>query len=386
MTHNGKLSERAAREALNGDPVHNLDALRNPGSLMAIAAAARDAAAIDDVDASADVAEAGGVDDVLVAVTRAFHGMLSAPVSDTANFFDAGGTSRQSIRLVRQLRHQLDVDVPMSAFLSDPSIRGMVSALTTATEERPAIELLVPGERDEAPLFLVHGTFGDVDDYQNVQHLLDVSAPVFGLRGRLAGPDGSSRSLRELAGGHAEVLDAFQPSGPLRLAGYSFGGLLAFEIARQLTARGRVVSFLGLLDVQPPAASLSRGQQLLKRAASLLAAVFHVERRTLTGVVLDRIRPQRSTAYFDSPHGRALKVYDAYRWESYGGPVTFFRAARRVPVLTHQLYAWRRIAPRMTVIDTPGMHYDMVDRENARALAARLSDALRASDSRDAVR
>jgi acetoacetyl-CoA synthetase len=378
VTHNGKPSERSARDVLNGDPVANVAALRNPQALTAIAAAARAVVAAPDADATeGDVAVEG--EDVHTAVARAFSDMLGAHVDETTNFFDAGGTSRQSIRLVRRLRLQLGVDVPMEGFLADPSIRGLTAALAAVTGERPAVELLAPGNEAEPPLFLVHGAFGDLDDYQHLVELLTVSAPVYGLRGRLAAPDGSFHSLRELASGHAETLTAFQPTGPLRLAGHSFGGLLAFEIARQLTARGRTVSFLGLMDVRPPTAGLTVRQRLVKRAGGLLAATFRVEERTLAGVVLDRVRPQRATAYSESPHGRARTVYNAYRWEPYEGPVTFFRATRRVPVLTHQLYAWRRIAPRMTVVDTPGMHFDVVNAGHANMLAERLAEALRNS-------
>jgi len=383
MTHNGKHSERAARDVLNGDPVSNLAALRNPDCLPGIAAAAAGAAAAE-AAAAAEVAEPvrgadGSGGDVHAVVAATFAQSLGAPVEDDVNFFDAGGTSRESIRLVRQLRIRLGIDVPMSAFLADPSVQGLTAALGTVTGTRPTVELLVSGDDQQPPLFLVHGTFGDVDDYQIVIETLDVPGPVHGLRGRLTHPDGTSRSLCELAATHAETLDAFQPSGPIRLAGYSFGGLLAFEIARQLVERGREVGFLGLIDVRPPTASLTRLQRSLKQLAGALTAAFHVERRTLSSLLLDRLRPHRATAYFAGPHGRARMAYDAYRWGRYDGPVTFFRAARRVPVLTHQLYAWRRVVPVLEVVDTLGMHYDMVDRVNAGTLAAHLSAAFRAS-------
>jgi acetoacetyl-CoA synthetase len=115
---------------------------------------------------------------------------------------------------------------------------------------------------------------------------------------------------------------------------------------------------------------------LLRRLGNLLSAVFHVERRTLPQLLMDRLRPHRATRYYSGAHGRARRVYDAYRWARYEGPVTFFRATRRIPVLTHQLYAWRRVAPHLTVVDTPGMHYDMVDREHAGALARAVTEAL----------
>ena len=372
-THNGKLSERAARDALNRVPVANVSSLRNPESLEGIVASL-DAAVVVPVPR-----EEAGVQDLRSVVAREFAEALGGPVADTVDFFDAGGTSRGAIRMVRRLRSGVGADVPMSDFLADPSVQGLTVALQAVTDERPSVELLASGDETLPPLYLVHGTFGDVDDYQHLVVRLDVPAPVYGVRGRLVGPDGAIRSVRELAAGHAETLAAFQPEDPVRLAGHSFGGLLAFEIARQLTARGREVSFLGLIDVVPPAAGLTPAQRVARRAAGLLAAAFHIERRTLTEVVRDRVRPQRAKTYFDGPHGRAVTAYHAYRWAPYDGPVTFFRATRRVPVLTHQLHAWRAVAPDLTVVDTPGMHYDVVDGENAVTLAGQLSQALRES-------
>jgi len=374
MTHSGKLSERAARDVLNGAPLVNLSALRNPDALEGIAAAVARAEA-----ASPTAAAEPGADELHDLVAREFAAALAGPVGDTDDFFDAGGTSRGAIRLVRRLRSAVGADVPMADFLADPTVRGLTAALGAVTEERPALELLAPGDEALPPLYLVHGTFGDVDDYRHLVAGLDVTARVFGLCGRVVDPDRSSRSLQQLAAAHAQTLDGFQPSGPVRLAGHSFGGLLAFEIARELVARGRVVSFLGLIDVWPPAAGLTSWQRVVRRAAGFLAAAFHVERRTLTGLVLDRVRPQRATAYFEGEHGRAVTMYNDHRWGRYDGPVTFFRAARRVPVLTHQLYAWRRVVPDLSVIDTPGMHYDLMDGEHAGALGSRLSQALRDS-------
>jgi len=382
LTHNGKRSERAARDALNGAPVVNGSALQNPGSLVAIAAAHEAAIAARPVPGAG--AGAGGGPEVAAVVAREFTAALGGTVGGTVDFFDAGGTSRGAIRMIRRLRSALSVDVPLPAFLVDPTIRGFTAAVEAAlvAAERPALELLVPGDETVPPLYLLHGAFGDIDDYSNLLAQLDVPTAVLGLRGRLAGLDGASRTVRELAVAHADTLVERQPNGPVRLAGHSFGGLLAFEIACQLTARGRDVDFLGLIDVHPPFAGLTPFQQFLRRVGAVLAAAFHVEHRTLTGMVRDRVRPHRATAYFDSPHGRARRAYDAHRWSRYDGPVTFIRAARRVPVLTHQLYAWRRVAPRLTVVDSPGMHYDMVDRGNAVQLGALLSGAFRAAIAR----
>lgn len=73
-------------------------------------------------------------------------------------------------------------------------------------------------------------------------------------------------------------------------------------------------------------------------------------------------------------------MYDAHRWGPYSGPVTFFRVRRRIPVIEHRLWNWRRVAPDLTVVDVPGAHEDLLTARHAPALAARVSRALAATD------
>ena len=84
----------------------------------------------------------------------------------------------------------------------------------------------------------------------SVYHLvqaLDPDRPVYGLQLPEAGP-GAWPSLEEMAAPFVEELLAIQPEGPFHLGGHSFGGVLAFEIAQQLIARGREVGLLALFD------------------------------------------------------------------------------------------------------------------------------------------
>jgi acetoacetyl-CoA synthetase len=375
MTHNGKLSERAARDTLNGDPVRSLAALKNPACLADIAAVAAEVAT---VGAGRSGAPGPGGADRTSVVRRAFAEALGAAVPDTADFFDVGGTSRQSIMLLRRLRRELDRPLRMNTFLAAPTVTGVAAAMVAGTEEDSPVELLRAGDAAEPPLHVVHGNFGDIDVYRAMVDQLDVPGAVVGLTARLETPSGAPLSIVELASQHVATVAALQPRGPLRLTGFSFGGLVAFEMARQLTAMGREIGFLGLIDVQPPTGRLGPVSRFLHQAADRVAhLVPGMTRYGLGRGVVRRLRQRRTLA--DQPGARwSATVYNAYRWDSYPGPVTFFRARRRIPVFSNVLYAWRRVVPRMTVVDVPGAHNYLLDRENAVVLAARLSEAVRA--------
>jgi acetoacetyl-CoA synthetase len=265
----------------------------------------------------------------------------------------------------------------MEDFLADPTVRGVAEAVrrSTGPSDR-VVETLRAGDPDLPPLFLVHGAYGDVDSYRALAAELDLPGAVLGLCAQMTAPDGTPHSVADLAAQHVTEVTRRRPTGPIRLAGYSFGGLVAFEMARTLAAAGRVVDFLGLLDPAPPSASLTSRQRRLHSVAKRLALfVPGAADTTFAQVVIGRFRSSRL-----APESQTLRrssgVANDYRWGRYEGPVTYFRAARRIPVLTNLLYTWRGVAPRLTVVDVPGAHHDLLRERGVAALARRLSAAL----------
>ncbi len=132
------------------------------------------------------------------------------------------------------------------------------------TETKEVAPALKPGRRwralvavqrggDRLPFFCVHGAGGNVLNFRGLSRAMRRSQPFFGLQAR--GVDGTSRphgSIEEMARAYlSEVLDV-QPTGPYLLGGYSGGGIVAFEMAQLLTAAGRRVALLSLIDTRHP--------------------------------------------------------------------------------------------------------------------------------------
>ncbi|MDX6635362.1 MAG: acetoacetyl-CoA synthetase, partial [Solirubrobacterales bacterium] len=254
-THIGKRSERAARDAVNGAPVRNLAALKNPNSLDAIRDAVR---AATERAAEAPTGEPDSADRVTAAVSLVFRDVLGvSSIDHAANFFDLGGTSRQSMTILRRLRNELRRPVPVDTFLAAPTVEGLAEALRRPAVGGSRFPVLKAGEGSEPPLYLVHGVYGDVDGYRGLCEHLDTRATVYGIEGSLIDPSGRAKTIEEIAAENVAELCSFQPTGPVRLAGFSFGGLVAFEMARQLAQAGRTPEHLALLDVRPPKASLT---------------------------------------------------------------------------------------------------------------------------------
>jgi acetoacetyl-CoA synthetase len=203
---------------------------------------------------------------------------------------------------------------------------------------------------------------------------LRTDRPVYGLCLPMVDADGRHRTIPEIARDTMTLMRRVQPSGPYSLAGYSFGGLVAYELACMLTAAGHAVAYLGLIDVLPPSAALTRREATARRWARNLDVVLSgALPRTVAGKLrarLTRSPVSSEEEFFDD----SWIVANAFRPGRYEGPVTYFQAEDRLPFVGNLLAAWRRVAPHLFVTEVPG-HHDGDD-TRVSVLAEQVADEL----------
>jgi acetoacetyl-CoA synthetase len=395
-THSGKRSERAARDALRGAASVNAEALANPESLEAIRRAVEAAEARGAPSAAPERAE-GSIEDRLRAIWEEVLGV--APLRPDDNFFDVGGTSLAAVRLLEAIHERMGLDLPLSILLDAPTIAEMCAAIEAP--ERGSSRTLVrlrPG-RDERPLFVVHSLFGDVLSMRPLALALDTDRAVYGLQARGLDPGEEPHTRVEaMADSYLDSLRSVQPAGPYVLGGHSLGGLVAFEMARRLVARGEAVEWLGLIDSDLHHSVLTapeRVRWLAWKSGDLARALLADPRaripRYARKVVL-RVAPGapvRMPARESSwpPLMRRLEdagwaAFDAYEPGPYPGSATFFQVERRREDMGDPLPVWRRVVSAgLTVERVPGSHADVVAEPNVRYLAERVSAHLARSAS-----
>ncbi|MFE7558196.1 amino acid adenylation domain-containing protein [Kitasatospora sp. NPDC057500] len=202
-------------------------------------------------------------------VARAFRDVLRLPdIATDAGFFDLGGDSIMSIQLLSRLR-RVGLVLTAQDVLEHRTVGALARVAretdTTAgrwrvsreTSERTGSEVLLPLREsgDEAPLFCVHAAAGFSWGYAGLTSPLGTDRPVYGLQARgLDGTDVLPASLREMAADYLDQVRSVQPTGPYHLLGWSFGGVVAHEMAVQLERSGESVETLAMLDAYPAGA------------------------------------------------------------------------------------------------------------------------------------
>ncbi|MBD1808186.1 amino acid adenylation domain-containing protein [Microcoleus sp. FACHB-SPT15] len=170
------------------------------------------------------------------------------------NFFELGGDSLLAVRLMAQIHEQFEREFPLSALFLNPTVEGLASVLGQESDTLPWSPLVpLQPAGSKPPFFCVHPIFGTVFPYYELAYCLGFDQPFYGLQP--LGLDGEQPPLtriEDIAAYYINCLRKVQPSGPYFLGGWSFGGLVAFEMAQQLTRGGHQVALLALLDTLAP--------------------------------------------------------------------------------------------------------------------------------------
>jgi thioesterase domain-containing protein/acyl carrier protein len=174
-------------------------------------------------------------------------------VGVTDDFFELGGDSLSAVRLIARVEAEFGRRLPLSALLRGGTVEALSAVVGHATDQPDTPLIAIQPEGDRPPLVLVHPVGGHVLCYAPLAQRLGSNQPVYGLESIGLESDASPlTSIEEMASCYLAALRHLPAQRPLFLGGWSLGGVVAFEMCRQLQAAGHEVAGLLLVDSWAP--------------------------------------------------------------------------------------------------------------------------------------
>ncbi|MFF7385292.1 amino acid adenylation domain-containing protein [Streptomyces griseoluteus] len=321
------------------------------------------------------------------------------------DFFEAGGNSLLGVRLISTIRKELGISLPMASLLAAPTVAAQAASLV-AHRPRRSRTLLPLRLGTGRPTFCVAPVGGTAFCYLDLARSLPGDGPVHGLQSIGVEPgEQPLTSIAEIAAAHLATARAAQPEGPLRLVGWSFGGLVAYEMARQCADSGAEVELLALIDPALPPALLPGTARSGEEEPEVIAAYLSfldrlhevdmaVDVAELTAMtpagrrqeLVTRLRDAQLVPA-DATAGEGLRLFEVFRanWRALGdyrptpypGRALIFSAddAARDERAAAAVRQWLRLCTGdTTALSLAGDHYAAVKAPNtdlvARSVAA----------------
>jgi amino acid adenylation domain-containing protein len=323
------------------------------------------------------------------------------------NFFDLGGHSLQSVRLISEINKSLGVNLTTQVFFMNPTIQAIGKVILQGSYARPGPHL-IPLRRSESPgaIFFIDASM----TMCRLAQLLDVGPAIFATQVPLSSATYQAAVLQKTsalpgmedqAAAHVALICSHQLSGPCLLVGFSFGGLLAFEVAHQLRRQGRDVKMILVLDslfMVPPVwyrlklLSWARARlALARRLRKLWLKTVRLKERTFlvsrSQSALDSADAQAAPTMVDVPFAILKKIYDnaldSYQMRPLDSRGVLILAQDqhdvegRLRQTLPNIKKVRRLFTRgLDIVKTPGEHLTLLEDPNISALAQRINECI----------
>jgi acyl-CoA synthetase (AMP-forming)/AMP-acid ligase II/thioesterase domain-containing protein/acyl carrier protein len=198
----------------------------------------------------------GAAELAIAAVFADMFGLDAGMVSTTASFFDLGGTSLDILKLKQKLEQRFELpELPIVTILQNPTVRALAQCTAPGgLEQKAGYDPIVPLQLsgNKTPLFCVHPGVGEVLVFVNLAKYFVNERPFYALRARgFAEGEEYFSTFDEMVHTYVDAIRKRQPRGPYAVAGYSYGGAVAFEIAKFLESQGERVAFIGSFNLPP---------------------------------------------------------------------------------------------------------------------------------------
>ena len=339
------------------------------------------------------------------------------PIGIKDDFFELGGNSLLAVRLFAEIERKFAKKLPLAALFPSSTVAAMSQiihqepVLVNTPNWSSLVEIQPQGEKP--PLFMIHSLGGEVLCYRNLAINLGSEQPMYGLQPQ--GLDGKQPPLfrvEDMASLYLQEIQTVQPQGPYFLGGYSFGGIIAYQIAQQLHSQGQEVALLALLDTcrpgykrrlsflkrislhinhivqRGPKYFYNRAKGWYKHAKYQIEKVYQSYFHKFTDIVKTASRLPEANQYIDIINANT-QALNTYVFQPYGGKVTLLRTkdenrADGIGVVYQPEFGWSEIITgELDVKYIPGSHLSLLNEPNVKVLSKQMKICLEQAQNRE---
>ncbi|WP_316820391.1 amino acid adenylation domain-containing protein [Pedobacter gandavensis] len=321
------------------------------------------------------------------------------------DFFELGGHSLIALHIISQFECKTGIKLPLERLFKYSSISSLLASITDKDELKKS-QSLIPIKTTGAkmPLYIIHGDGLYVMNFKDLAKYVDVEQPLYGLQpADLNGTDQHIETLSDIAGHYVNEIIEHNPNGPYAIAGYSFGGYVAVEMARQFAALGKEVKMLGIFDtdaenvfyakswrvnlprkikrqfpkmlwvlnsfLKDPLSTLNYQSNLFLRRTNNLMYKFGFRKDPKQEGVFNHIHMINQKQH---------EAFKAYCIEPINNFVYLFKAEQRVYFVDDiKSLSWKKYAKKGVIVyDVPGDHATMLHDPNVEEFGRKLQEAL----------
>ncbi|MDJ0903964.1 MAG: amino acid adenylation domain-containing protein, partial [Xenococcus sp. MO_188.B8] len=339
------------------------------------------------------------------------------PINITDNFFDLGGHSLLAVRLMALIEERFGSELPLATLFENGTIEDIAMILRSSKSQAkpwsPVVKIKPGGAK--MPFFCVHPIGGNVIGYMDLARYFPQDQPFYGLQAPgMEEAQQPYENISDLADYYLDVLTQMFPHNSYSLGGHSFGGLVAFEIARKMEQQGLDVASLVIMDTPAPIdriteAAIDDAMWLVRRAETL--EHFFGKPLSISYEDIQGQQPQAQFNYFlqklrkanlipadagETIISRILQLQKAghqallnYVPQVYSGKITLIQASDKITntsnnerglfskSFTKPALGWGELSLQdVQVYNVPGNHITMLTSPHVRVLAETLQFCL----------
>jgi len=318
------------------------------------------------------------------------------------NFIDLGIDSLVALTIIVGIEEHLGKRLPLVALVQYPTVKLLAQYIDSESSLSYNSLISLKSGGDKIPLYMVHGIGLNLFNFNSIIGHMDADQPVYGLRA--AGLDGNEAplaSIETVAACYNQEILNHDPIGPYAIAGYSMGGIIAYEMAKQLTEAGKQIAMLAMIDTnvqesfRAPITNILRKverqvDKLIFRVGSFyrhpvsnidyLSQSFRQQIRAFLNRsgVRSKYAPSEMPEYMQNVVEKLEAACARYIIKPYNLKIDLIKAEQRFYYIDDPQYlGWGKYALNgIVTYDVPGDHEDMFNSPNDMILAETLQNRL----------